>query len=415
MTTKRKNQIFLATIITFIIMFSLIGCNVKKNVDEKVDSENEQKDKIEKIVAEHRDENMKLSVNLLKNSNDKLDNIIVSPLAVQMAMGFVVNGAKGMTQTAVIDTIGMEASVLNDYLKTYIEEAPKDVRGNLNFVNAIWINSINNGLVLNSTYKDRIEEYLSAQIKQEPFSQGCEDVMNNWIKEETNGMVDRVIRQASTEDWFYTMNIATFDMDWEKSYNLSDIKMDSFNNDKGDVVQVETMTSIESMYIEDNDATGFIKNYYIPRYKFIGILPDKESKFDDYIANIDSRKIVKLLEGAENKKVKVTIPTFESAKTVNIKQVLSNIGLQDIFANDADFTGMLKGEMPARLTEMYHTSKVRVGKKSSEAAIVSDVASKKTDDTEYSKEVKLDRPFIYMIFDSEESIPVFIGTIKNIK
>ena len=192
MTTKRKNQIFLATIITFIIMFSLIGCNVKKNVDEKVDSENEQKDKIEKIVAEHRDENMKLSVNLLKNSNDKLDNIIVSPLAVQMAMGFVVNGAKGMTQTAVIDTIGMEASVLNDYLKTYIEEAPKDVRGNLNFVNAIWINSINNGLVLNSTYKDRIEEYLSAQIKQEPFSQGCEDVMNNWIKEETNGMVNSV-------------------------------------------------------------------------------------------------------------------------------------------------------------------------------------------------------------------------------
>lgn len=412
--TTRKNTIFVLTALMLIATFCFIGCNAKKSVEKKKEISTEKKEEIEKIIAKHRDENMELSVNILKNSNEPLNNIIVSPLAVQMAMGLLVNGSKNKTQKRIIDTIGMESAVLNDYLKTYIEEAPKDVRGNINFVNAFWLNAINTGLDLNSVYKDRIQEYLGAQIKQEPFSQGCEVVMNNWIKEETNGMVNSVVRQVNSTDWLYMMNIATFDMDWEQSYDLSDIKTGSFNNDKGDVVEVETMTSVESLYIEDNDTTGFIKNYYIPRYKFIGILPDKENKFDDYISKLDSRKLIKLLEGAEKKNVKATIPAFESIKTVNIRRVLSSIGLADIFAKDADYSGMLKNGMPMSLTKIYHTSKIRVGKKSSEAAIVTNVASKKTTEKKYSKEVVLDRPFIYIIFDTEESIPIFIGTIKNI-
>ena len=259
--TTRKNTIFVLTALMLIATFCFIGCNAKKSVEKKKEISTEKKEEIEKIIAKHRDENMELSVNILKNSNEPLNNIIVSPLAVQMAMGLLVNGSKNKTQKRIIDTIGMESAVLNDYLKTYIEEAPKDVRGNINFVNAFWLNAINTGLDLNSVYKDRIQEYLGAQIKQEPFSQGCEVVMNNWIKEETNGMVNSVVRQVNSTDWLYMMNIATFDMDWEQSYDLSDIKTGSFNNDKGDVVEVETMTSVESLYIEDNDTTGFIKNY----------------------------------------------------------------------------------------------------------------------------------------------------------
>ena len=70
--------------------------------------------------------------------------------------------------------------------------------------------------------------------------------------------------------------------------------------------------------------------------------------------------------------------------------------------------------MATKLWKMYHTSKITVGKKSSEGVITSNVSNNKKKDVSYDKEVVLDRPFLYMIFDSEESIPIFIGTMNNL-
>lgn len=414
MTTRRKNQIFILAALMLVVLFCMFGCNVKKDVEKKAEKKAEKKDKIEKIVAEHREENMKLSVELLKGSNVAYDNTVISPLAVQMAMGFAINGAKGVTQSAIIDKVGMETSVLNNYLKTYIEEAPKDVRGNINFVNAIWLNSINTGLDLNSSYKDKVIEYLNAEIKQEPFSAGCEKVINGWVAETTDGMVNKVVNKVDLTNWFYTINIATFDMDWETTYNVNDIEKKTFNNAKKTTSDVEMMSSIESLYIEDNGATGFIKNYYIPRYKFIAILPDEKANLEEYVNNLDYRKLIKLLESAENVNVKASIPSFVTYKTVDISKTLVNIGLSSIFKSDADFSGMLKEGMATKLWKMYHTSKITVGKKSSEGVITSNVSNNKKKDVSYDKEVVLDRPFLYMIFDSEESIPIFIGTMNNL-
>ncbi len=414
MTTRRKNQIFILAALMIVVLFCMFGCNVKKDVEKKAEKKAEKKDKIEKIVAEHREENMKLSVELLKGSNVAYDNTVISPLAVQMAMGFAINGAKGVTQSAIIDKVGMETSVLNNYLKTYIEEAPKDVRGNINFVNAIWLNSINTGLDLNSSYKDKVIEYLNAEIKQEPFSAGCEKVINGWVAETTDGMVNKVVNKVDLTNWFYTINIATFDMDWETTYNVNDIEKKTFNNAKKTTSDVEMMSSIESLYIEDNGATGFIKNYYIPRYKFIAILPDEKANLEEYVNNLDYRKLIKLLESAENVNVKASIPSFVTYKTVDISKTLVNIGLSSIFKSDADFSGMLKEGMATKLWKMYHTSKITVGKKSSEGVITSNVSNNKKKDVSYDKEVVLDRPFLYMIFDSEESIPIFIGTMNNL-
>lgn len=414
MTTRRKNQIFILAALMIVVLFCMFGCNVKKDVEKKAEKKAEKKDKIEKIVAEHREENMKLSVELLKGSNVAYDNTVISPLAVQMAMGFAINGAKGVTQSAIIDKVGMETSVLNNYLKIYIEEAPKDVRGNINFVNAIWLNSINTGLDLNSSYKDKVIEYLNAEIKQEPFSAGCEKVINGWVAETTDGMVNKVVNKVDLTNWFYTINIATFDMDWETTYNVNDIEKKTFNNAKKTTSDVEMMSSIESLYIEDNGATGFIKNYYIPRYKFIAILPDEKANLEEYVNNLDYRKLIKLLESAENVNVKASIPSFVTYKTVDISKTLVNIGLSSIFKSDADFSGMLKEGMATKLWKMYHTSKITVGKKSSEGVITSNVSNNKKKDVSYDKEVVLDRPFLYMIFDSEESIPIFIGTMNNL-
>lgn len=417
MTTKKKNQIFCVTIVILIVIFCFIGCGVKKNVDDKRKNkkeDTEKKTKVEKIVAKHQEENMKLTVDLFKNSYNPRGNVVISPVAVQMSLAFLLNGAVGETQTELINTVGMEASIFNNYLKTYMEEAPKDVRGNINFVNGIWKNSLNEGMNLKHTYESRAVEYLNTEIKSEPFTTGCENVINDWINKATNGMVDKVVTKTYVQNWMYTINVATFAMDWEKAYSVNDMCTGEFNNFNNTKTTVEMMSSVEPLYIEDNEVTGFIKNYYIPRYKFVAIMPDDSSKMDEYVQNWDERKMIKLLEGASNENVKVTFPKFVSGSRINIKSVLAKMGLTQMFSYEANFSGILEDNKFAGLGTMVHASTVVVGKKSSEAKMLTEVGSKKTD-TSYSNEIVIDRPFIYIIYDSEESIPVFIGSVKYLK
>ena len=413
MTLKKKNQIFFATLIVFIVTFCLIGCSVKKNVDENKETKKEAKPekKVEKIIAKHKEENMKLTMELFKNSYNSKGNVVISPVAVQMGLAFIMNGAVGLTQTEIINKVGMEAPVFNNYLKTYIEESPKDVRGSVNFVNAIWLNSLNEGMDLKNGYEDRAIEYLNAQIKSEPFSSGYETVINNWIKEETDGMVNTIMKKTDPLTWLYTVNVATFAMDWANSYNVEDITKGQFKNFNNQVTNVEMMSSVESLYIEDNQVTGFIKDYYNPRYKFVAIMPDETIQLDAYVKNWDARKAKKLLEGASNENVKVTFPKFDSAATVNMRTVLMRIGLKNLYSMDANLSGLLEDGKTIELENMIHTSAVSIGKKSSEAKIFTEVDSKKADKS-YTKEITINRPFLYLIYDTEEGIPLFIGSVK---
>ena len=68
-------------------------------------------------------------------------------------------------------------------------------------------------------------------MKQEPFSAGCEDVINGWVAEATDEMVNKVVNKVDVADWFYTINVATFDMDWQTTYNVNDIEI-PHNNKK---------------------------------------------------------------------------------------------------------------------------------------------------------------------------------------
>ena len=203
MTTRKKNQIFCVTLIMIVIVFCFIGCGVKKGVEKKEIVKSSEKkggskkeNKVKEIVAKHQQENMKLTINVFKNSYNPKANVVISPVAVQMSLAFLLNGAVGTTQTELIGTVGMEAPIYNNYLKTYIEESPKDVRGNVNFVNAIWKNSLNEGMSLKKNYENRAVEYLNAEIKSEPFTTGSEKVINNWITEKTDGMIDKVVTRA---------------------------------------------------------------------------------------------------------------------------------------------------------------------------------------------------------------------------
>ena len=99
---------------------------------------------------------------------------------------------------------------------------------------------------------------------------------------------------------------------------------------------------------------------------------------------------------------------------LDMKEILKNIGITDAFNSSADFSEM--GNMNLALSDVIHKATIEVdatGIKAG-AATYETYAVGIPDDTIQYKYVYLNRPFVYMIIDCENNVPLFIGTITNL-
>ena len=96
--------------------------------------------------------------------------------------------------------------------------------------------------------------------------------------------------------------------------------------------------------------------------------------------------------------------------------------MEDAFDTDtADFSGIGTFASPDEhlfISSVLHKSFLSVGEKGTKAGASTAVAMKKSSapmQQEDTKEVILDRPFLYMIIDYETRFPIFIGTADSIQ
>ena len=384
-----------------------MGCK-KKEEAPKVEEKVEEKTKIEVgELANRKLDNFDFSINLLRNTYTFRQNSIVAPMSAQMALGVLLNGSGGMTQGCIIKTMGLETIKYNEYIKTYIDTLDEDDKDNLMYANSAWFNSITGNLEINSNFENRIKEYLNTDIQMLIFNQFTKENLNEWINKRTNGFIESLFLNTNATDVMYMINAAAFNMDWETPYGASDIKQGTFVNINKTVASVEMMTSKEKYYIEDNNAIGFIKEYSNPRYKFIALLPDQTTNVYAYIKGMSSNNLNKMLNGVKEEKVLVTMPKFTAEQTLNLKNAYTNMGMSTLFADYADYTGFMKNGKNIYISKLFHKSKLEVGKTSTQGSGVSTVNSVESKDG--TREVIMNRPFVYMIYDSYHCLPIFMG------
>ena len=95
------------------------------------------------------------------------------------------------------------------------------------------------------------------------------------------------------------------------------------------------MTSIGDNYYENDAATAFEK-YYANNLSFIGILPKAEGDF-----TLDELDIEGLLKSEpEYDEVNCKMPKLNFETTAELSDILSRVGLENVFSDDADFSGI---------------------------------------------------------------------------
>ena len=363
---------------------------------------------------------MRLAVDLFQASvlESRDENVLISPLSIQLALAMTANGADGDTKAEMEALLGGEISLenLNEYLCSYVNNLPSAEKYKLQIANSIWFRDNEGRLQVEKDFLQKNADYYGAQAYKAAFDDQTMKDINNWVKDHTDGMIDSILDQIDEDAVMYLINALVFDAEWQHVYDKSDVYKGKFTNIDGAEKQVDMMHSEETVYLQDENAIGFMKPYSGSKYNFAVLLPNEGVDIYEYIAGLTGEKLMETLSTPQLGMVMATLPKFSYEYELTMNDVLKELGMPSAFSGGtADFSKMAHSSRGnIYIGDVLHKTFISVDELGTKAGAVTKVQM--NDECAVMSEwvVTLNRPFVYMIIDNETKLPVFIGTVMDV-
>lgn len=113
----------------------------------------------------------------------------------------------------------------------------------------------------------------------------------------------------------------------------------------------------------------------------------------------------------EYKEIHLTFPTFQVKSQFSAAEALKSLGASEVFTAGAELDKITAGG-PVGVGNILHQAVVEVSKDGSEAAAATGIELSLFS-SGFKKHIVVDRPFIFIIQDRLNNIPVIVGRIKN--
>ncbi|KAG1682220.1 Serpin B8 [Nymphon striatum] len=167
------------------------------------------------------------------------------------------------------------------------------------------------------------------------------------------------------------LNAVYFKGSWEKKFNQNETKNETFLSVKGSS-QVQMMYKDDTLVIGDLSelgATYIDIPYFNDRFSILAILPSERNPNIDRVVQELTLKHVQSMFNNEQSSEPVTLgfPRFEVVESCALKEVLSEIGAEEIFES-INLTGIIESLLPMCVSNVFHKVFVKVDEEGTEAA-----------------------------------------------
>lgn len=417
---KKMFLAILSLILIYSMAVNLTGCATKVQATDLMEGV-----KANTVTGKAADDafaqsQMRLAVELFQSSvlESKDENVLISPLSIQLALAMTANGADGNTKAEMEALLGGEISLedLNEYLYSYVNNLPSAEKYKLQIANSIWFRDDEGRLQVEKDFLQKNADYYGAQAYKAAFDDQTLKDINNWVKDHTDGMIDSILDQIDEDAVMYLINALVFDAEWQHVYDKSDVYKGKFTNIGGTEKQVDMMHSEETVYLQDENAIGFMKPYSGSKYNFAVLLPNEGVDIYEYIAGLTGESLMETLSTPQLGMVMATLPKFSYEYELTMNDVLKELGMPSAFSGDtADFSKMAHSSRGnIYIGDVLHKTFISVDELGTKAGAVTKVQMNDESAPMSEWVVTLNRPFVYMIIDNETKLPVFIGTVMDI-
>ncbi len=352
---------------------------------------------------------------LLAECAEEGENTVVSPVSVSTVMAMLLNGASDKTANEIRNVIGAGAGkdlintgtyYLNSRLTAFNSET-----GYYKTADSLWFND---KFDVKSSFLQTAVNYYDAGIFRIDFTQAdAADKVNGWVSENTEGEIEKVLESVEG-DCALVINTALLNDAWATPYEST--HKGTFHGAKGDT-QVEFMPS-EEYYISSSYAEGFIKGFENVPCKFAALLPKEGQDINEFVKNLTGNRLTALLDSQSPMTTCLaSLPEFSVESELELAQTLQAMGIKTAFDSvKADFSN-LSNAGQVYLDKVTQKAFIQVGPLGAKAGAASVTDLKYGSSEELVlPDIKLtfDRPFVFVIYDNESNIPVFMGIVNNV-
>lgn len=399
----------------------------QKNEDKKL-AHNKEKDKEtadkqkDKEPVEMSSDNLVNSVKVtdLAAKSNPNENMMFSPISLNYALGMISEGAVDETKSLLDTYLGTEnyGEFVENYLKLierYNNEGKSDYGYNtcLEIADALWISD---EYKLKSDYEDTVSSKYDAVVRSLNFANVSDSVneINSWVNDKTHEMIKQIVSEDmfDADSVMCLTNTVYFEAPWSDCWKYAEGYEENFTNFDGSTDKLCYMYGSPSAYYENDNATAFGYDYS-NGIQFIGILPKSTGDFE--LSDLDIAGLLETSTTKYNVEAKMPRLTFDSSIVLN--DILSEMGLELMFTDDAEFTEITDAFL--KVSTILQKTRIELDENGTKASAATAIMMNKCaaifEGEKEVKQVVLDRPFAFMIYDAFNGEALFIGKVVNVK
>ncbi|MBN2176565.1 MAG: serpin family protein [Demequinaceae bacterium] len=367
-------------------------------------------------------------------------DIVLSPLSIGIAFGMLDLGATGVVADALEDLFGYPVdgddlwSAFNTLERVIVTEpdaasSETDTRDPIDNTDE-WSQAKPNPPIVRIAnrefydtdfvtvdgYDDALMKWFGAGVEPLPLrtdSEGSRKHINSWVEDKTMGLIPDLIPEGAISEWtvMVLVNALYLKAEWASQFD-ADLTADGpFTRLDGSISTTPFMhePSLSTTAMTGDGYTAFDLPYAEGDLSMLVVVPDS-GRYSEIEAQLDSGLVADIDAGLESAILDLYFPSFESEYDFNLRDAIEGgLGVSNLF-DVPDLRGI--GEDVA-VTDAVHAAKIIVDENGTEAAaataIIMDLTAMPADGTE----VKVDRPFLYLIRDNVTGAVLFLGRVLD--
>lgn len=357
--------------------------------------------------------NTALAVQLYRELGANKGNLFFSPYSISSALGMTYAGARGNTADQMKKTLHfqLEQAALNSAFKGLNKKLMGTARKSgqkLSIANALVLTGSN----VSSGYKDILKNYYDAEI----FGGGLERI-NGWVKQKTEGKIDKILEQLSANSVCVILNAIYFKGAWEIQFDTKSTRDAPFSLSANAQVKVPLMYRKDTYKLLESETFQAISLPYKGKaLSMVVLLPKSVDGLPAVEQQLTAGNLggwLSRLDRQPDRKVSVYLPKFKLESGYDLVSPFQKMGMTDAFSPAADFTGM--GWQKGRLWigQIKHKAFVEVNEEGTEAAAATAVEMVTKSMPVREPVFRADHPFFFMIRDNETGTILFMGRMAN--
>lgn len=339
-------------------------------------------------------------------------NTLISPVSISTALAMMSLGTRGSTQP--LQNMGFN---LTEMSEAEIHQSFQDLNNLLKQSDTGLEMEMGNAMFLpqNLKLKDSFladsKHYYESEALTIPFKDWTEasQQINKYVKNKTQGKIEHVVSDLDSPATLILVNYIFLKGTWKLPFSPENTREEDFYVNETSTVKVPMMVQSGSIdYFHDSEIPcQLVQMNYVGNGTAFFILPD-QGQMDTVIAALNRDTIDRWGKLVTPRQMNLYIPKFSMSDTYDLKDVMADVGIKDLFTNQSDFSGTTE-DTPLTLMAV-HKAILQLDE--------GDVLPVATNGTllhlpSESLTVKFNKPFILLIFDKFSWSSLMMSKILN--